>query len=208
MPLRLFTQRDVIHKGTGRDASSSPSSSSSVCTAISPRNTCRCFASFPKTSDSQANRFSKQTRERLVAGWSQLPGCLPVSGDRREIGCEAERRSCINTDQRTTARLPASAITYSRGEGHSQPLADYIDHRGQNHNLIHLSPHLKISPCPGDLSVLINGPRWRSINVRIRDARSSKWSPSYNFIGIMSAAFLPHYLWPRINQIQCAQLIW
>lgn len=112
-----------------------------------------------KTSDSQANRFSRQTRERLVAGWSQLPGCLPVSGDRREIGCEAERRSCINTDQRTTARLPASAITYSRGEGHSQPLADYIDHRGQNHNLIHLSPHLKISPCPGDLSVLINGPR-------------------------------------------------
>lgn len=97
---------------------------------------------------------SKQER-----GWSQLPGCLPVSGDRREIGCEAERRSCINTDQRTTARLPASAITYSRGEGHSQPLADYIDHRGQNHNLIHLSPHLKISPCPGDLSVLIKGPR-------------------------------------------------
>lgn len=111
MPLRLFTARDVIHKGTGRDASSSPSSSSSVCTAISPRNTCRCFASFPKTSDSQANRFSKRTRERLVAGCSQLPSCLPVSGDRREIGCEAERRSCINTDQRSAARLPASAIT-------------------------------------------------------------------------------------------------
>lgn len=111
VPLRLFTARDVIHKGTGRDASSSPSSSSSVCTAISPRNTCRCFASFPKTSDSQANRFSKRTRERLVAGCSQLPSCLLVSGDRREIGCEAERRSCINTDQRSAARLPASAIT-------------------------------------------------------------------------------------------------
>lgn len=121
VPLRLFTLRDVIHKGTGRDASSSPSSSSSVCTAISPRNTCRCFASFPKTSDSPANRFSKQTRERLVAGCSQLPRCLPVSGDRREIGCEAERRSCINTDQRSTARLPASAITYSRGRGTASP---------------------------------------------------------------------------------------
>lgn len=57
-------------------------------------NTCRCFASSPKPTDSQANRFSKQTRERLCAGCSQLPSCLPVSGDHREIGCEAERRSC------------------------------------------------------------------------------------------------------------------
>lgn len=44
-------------------------------------NTCRCFASSPKPTESQANRFSKQTRKRLCAGCSQLKSCLPVSGD-------------------------------------------------------------------------------------------------------------------------------
>lgn len=39
----------------------------------------------------------------------------------RENGCEPERRSCVNSDQLSAARLPASAITYSRGRGTASP---------------------------------------------------------------------------------------
>lgn len=97
-----------------------------------------------------------------------------MRGNRRETGCE--RRSRINTDQRSAARLPASAITYTRGgegRGHRQPLAKSSDHRGQDQNLIHLPPWLKIPACPGDLSFLINSVQWRIINVRVIYARSS-----------------------------------
>lgn len=82
MPLLLSTQRDAIHKDNGKRCI--------ILTIIivislhrdfSPLvNTCRCFASSLNPTDSQANRFSEHTRERLCAGCSQLLSCLPVSG--------------------------------------------------------------------------------------------------------------------------------
>lgn len=187
------TIRDVIHKGTGRDASSSPSSSSSVCTAVSPRNTCRCFAFFfcfffgllllllfPLKRANIGPSDSQSKQKRMV-----LTDAFRGEGT-------AERRAVRGGPAliAISAPLPDYRLQPSPtigGRGHRRPLADSSDHRGRDKNLIHLPPQLKIPACPGDLSFLINSVRRRIINVTVIYARSSNRSAFWNFIGILSA---------------------
>lgn len=140
----------------------------------------------PKTSECRAERFSKQTRED---GHGLLADAFRWEGN-------AERRAVRGGPAliAISALLPDYRLQPSptiEGRGHRRPLANSSDHRGQDKNLIHLPPRLKIPACPGDLSFLINSMRRRIINVTVIYARSSNRSPFYNFIGILSASPQP-----------------
>lgn len=93
-----------------------------------------------------SGQWQDSRRGGAAAGCPQLPSCLPVSGDRSETGLWAPRGGpalILISGPLPGCRLQPSPRVES-GEGRSQPLAaDYIDHRGKNHNLVHLPPRSK-----------------------------------------------------------------
>lgn len=106
--------------------------------------------------------FPPCENERLLAGqWQTLGwwrGGLSAAAElpsgerrpqRRDGLVSAERRSCINTDQRSAARLPAAAITSSRGRGEASPsLLTTLTTEGRIITSFISRPGLKISPPP------------------------------------------------------------